>query len=654
MQIKITNKHRASINEGLMGLFLEDINYSIDGGLYAEMIENRAFEFVEARGVSDHYETEYDGLYGWSAYPNDSNGAILNIQSRTPLNIINPHYLEFTASQKQMAFSNKAYDGICMKKDLSYHISFYAKAEDYKDQLEVLIEKDGEIITSSFITASVQKEWVKYQTDLISKEDVSCGSFVIKLSCPGTVCFDFISMMPSDAVMGLFRKDLIQLLKDMKPGFLRFPGGCIVEGNTLDNRYQWKMSVGNVEERKMNWSRWSVHGNNEDKLIGQYSHYNQSLGIGYFEYFMLCEYLGAKPLPVINVGLACQYQSTEIVPIDHPAFQEYIDDALDLIEFANGSVNSEWGRLRMQMGHPEPFELEMIGIGNEQWETEQVDFFQRYEIFEQNIHKKYPNVKLIGSAGPDVTSEKYDAAWSYYRRANKKDFVYAVDEHYYNSPDWFYKNIHFYDDYPRDIKVFAGEYAAHSNWSTNCTEVNTWGAALSEAAFLTGVERNADVVILASYAPLLARLGYTQWTTDLIWFDGESCYGSPSYYVQKLYSTHTGTDLLQVQHDEEVIPYSVIYNKNENSIIVKLVNITDNIVEIRLETEFPLKEYGDVYYMQGQENDVNTIDKPCNINIQKNTLKTASNMDYKIDPKTFQVIKLYGLDNVVPVLPYNV
>jgi alpha-N-arabinofuranosidase len=644
MKLKITNNVKFPIQQGMIGLFFEDINYGLDGGLHAEMIENRSFEFVQTRGHNHQYEETFDGMYGWSTYPDSANGASLSIQAVNPLNATNPHYLAFTAVDTQLAFTNKAYDGICMKKGVSYHVSFYAKAEVYDDGIAVQIVKDGKVMASSVVASNVHSEWQQYHADLVCDEDVSYGAFTISLMQPGTVCFDFVSMIPTDAVLGLFRKDLVSILKDMKPGFLRFPGGCIVEGYSLDNRYQWKKSVGRAEERESNSSRWALHGNNEaNHYTSPYSHYNQTLGIGFYEYFLLCEWLDAKPIPVVNVGLACQYQSTEIVHVDDPAFDAYIQDTLDLIEFANGPVDSPWGQLRMEMGHAEPFGLDMIGLGNEQWETEHVDFFRRYELFEQAIHARFPDIKIIGSAGPDVTSDKYRAAWDYYREHSSanSNFVYAVDEHYYVKPDWLYDNIKFYDNYPRDIKVFAGEYAAHYGNGMNSPWFNSWGAAMAEAAFLTGIERNADVVVLASYAPLLARLGYAQWSPNMIWFDGEHTYGTPSYYVQKLYSTLMGTDLLQVMSDGEEIPHTVCFDRRDQSIIVKLVNASDHPVCVQLETEFSLAENGEVYMMQGNEDDVNSIEDPQRIAPLRSTINIAETMDYEIGARSFHVIKMY-------------
>ena len=638
MQIKITDKFGASIQKGMIGLFFEDINYGLDGGLHAEMIENRSFEFMESKGDKGSFRESFDGLYGWTVYPKSVSGARLQIQTVSPQNDINPHYLEFTAADTQKAFTNKAYDGISMKQETHYQVSFYARAEDYTGGIEVSVEKDNKVMAKASITSVVGSEWTRYTAQLSCSEAVSYGAFVIRLDRPGTVCFDFVSMIPSDAVLGLFRRDLVELLEEMKPGFLRFPGGCIVEGYSLDNRYQWKKSIGAAEARKSNSSRWAMHGNNEEnQYTSQYSHYNQSLGIGYYEYFLLCEYLEARPIPVVNVGLACQFQSTEHVAVDDSAFSEYIQDALDLIEFANGPVDSEWGRLRMEMGHPDPFGLEMIGIGNEQWETEHVDFFKRYELFEQAIHEHYPSVQLIGSAGPDISSEHYSQAWDYYRKGTEgnPNFVYAVDEHYYVKPEWLCDNVHFYDNYPRDIKVFAGEYAGHYGNGMNAPHFNSWGAALAEAAFLTGIERNADVVVLASYAPLFARIGYAQWSPDMIWFDGESSYGTPSYYVQKMYSTLMGTKILQVVNDEEEIPFTVSYDTEEQVIYVKLVNTLEHSVSVELETGISLSGNGEVYVMQGQDEEVNSSEDPLNIAPRSYPLKTAIPWFMRSDPSHF-------------------
>src|SRR5690625_3459387 len=462
-----------------------------------------------------------------------------------------------------------------------------------------------------------------------------------------------ISLMPEDAVLGIFRKDLVELLRDMEPGFMRFPGGCIVEGNDLNNRYQWKLSIGEVGRRKANWSRWAVHDNCSDNHFhGPYSHYNQTLGIGYYEYFLLCEYLNAKPIPVVNVGLACQYQSSEQVPMASDEFQEYLQDALDLIEFANGAATTKWGSIRAEMGHPEPFNLEMLGIGNEQWQTEEVDFFERYRQFEQIINAKYPEIKLIGSAGPDVASETYQGAWEFYREEAKanSNFVYAVDEHYYQSVDWFLNNSNFYDDYPRDVKVFAGEYATHVSNGMNNPIANNWLAGLAEAAFLTGIERNADVVVLASYAPLLARLNYAQWSPNLIWFDDVGSYGTPSYYVQKLYATNMGDHTLESKWNQEPADsYQIAsYDQKNKELIIKLVNSSDGVQKVAIDlTDWTISEEGRLIQMRSDKSDaVNDLKTPKNIAPQESVLSARQEFTFDMPAYSFSILRIAVLEDL--------
>lgn len=632
MQIMFSEKKKAAIAQDMTGLFFEDINYAADGGLYAEMIENRNFEFLDCYGDKADYYTIYDGGYGWRLYP-QTDAAKMRYVTGSPVAAENPHYLRFCAGQANLGFANKAYDGIALAKGGSYLVKFYARSCDYAGAVTVSVQKEGRVIaaeTVSLKTGSAREEkgWVKYGVTLRAEEEVRGADFVMTLKSAGTVEFDFISMMPKDALAGIFRRDLVELLAELKPGFIRFPGGCIVEGNTLLNRYDFKETLKAPERRRVNWNRWAVHNNKpENDFHGTFSHYNQTLGLGYYEYFLLCELVGAKPLPVLNVGLACQYQSFERVEPESEEFKAYIKDALDLIEFANGPVTSKWGAVRKEMGHEASFELELLGIGNEQWETQDARFFERYTRFEQAIHDVYPGIKLIGSAGPDITSDKYTAAWEFYRKkcAENETFAFAVDEHYYVKPEWFYANTHFYDDYPRDVKVFAGEYAAHTDAECAVSRKNTLGAALSEAAFLTGVERNADVVVLASYAPLFARDGYVQWAPDMIWFDDVRAYATPSYYVQKLYSHYKGTVTLDTLGGERTLEaehvfYNVVLDEAEDLIYCKIVNANGYAVEAELSGGCGTRRILWALVLGGGEkDDCNSLESPQKTVIRKQT-----------------------------------
>ena len=652
MNISILKKEGHEIQKDMIGLFFEDINYAADGGLYAEMLENRSFEFLKAYGEFGDYYTEYDGGYGWEAYPDDK-AVSLRCVMGSPLCEENPHYMRLTAKEAGYGLSNKAYDGICLKKDMEYKVSFFARSVKFDGSFDVAIVKDGKVYAEGSIASAEGKDatynyFKKYEVVIKAVEDVEGALFTLTLSKAGIAEFDFVSMFPMDAVAGVFRKDLFELLEGMHPGFIRFPGGCIIEGNTLVNRYRYKDSLAEPWRRKNNWNRWAVHNNcEENNYESVYSHYNQTLGLGFYEYFLLCDMIGAQPLPVLNVGLACQYQTTELVAIDSPEFKEYVQDAIDLIEFANGSVDTKWGALRAKMGHPEPFNLTMIGIGNEQWQTERADFFERYVIFEKAIHEINPEIRLIGSAGPDITSERYEMAWDFYRKhEDEPGFAYALDEHYYVKPQWLFDHVDFYDNYSRKIKVFSGEYAAHPCSGMNMPYANTLEGALAEAAFMTGIERNSDVVVLASYAPLFARVGYAQWSPDMIWFDGKVAYGSPSYYVQKLYGENIGDVTLLTEGREkeaakEGIYYSTSYLKEEDTIILKVVNKNDASVklDLNLDQAWACKEDYSAQIMSHEDvNAHNSIENPENVKPVAVTGRVATGLE--LPAYSFAVVRI--------------
>jgi alpha-L-arabinofuranosidase len=590
----LKNKAAHPISPDMIGLFFEDINFAADGGLYAELIENRSFEAVKSKGKDHNYILREDNLYAWSSIDGDE--TCLEISMNQPISSNNPHYLRFTSKKDGQGFKNKAYDGISLKKNLKYNISFYAREVQYPEgKILVKVTKEGKTYAETTIDFNNGKnppkdwytgiiadcdmlDWALYKGELTANDDIQGADFEIILTKKGSVEFDLISMIPEDAIAGIFRKDLFNALKDIHPGFIRFPGGCIIEGTSLMRRYQWKNTVGPLKDRKINTNLWALRGGNT--LGGNEMpdcHYMQSYGLGFYEFFLLCELLSSekrvcKPLPVLNIGLACQFRTYEVVPIDSPEFNNYIQDALDLIEFANGPVDSKWGKLRAEMGHPESFKMDMIAIGNEQWESKRVDLAPRYVAFEKAIHEKYPEIKCLGTAGPWVKHELYDKAWELYREKIKtnKTFTYAVDEHYYVAPEWLYENVVFYDNYPRDVGVFAGEYAAHDKNLSNSVE-----AAMSEAAMMTGYERNGDVVKLASYAPLFNRIGHSQWTPDLIWFDADKVVLTPSYYVQKIFSDYSGNEALELDGQEKGLREKKLYIsalKNGENKIVKIVN----------------------------------------------------------------------------------
>ena len=557
----VNAKPGAPIQPTMYGIFFEDINFGADGGLYAEMVENRSFEFP-------------NHLMGWNVFGN------VMVNDFKPAFERNPHYVTLQNAghdQKLTGLENHGFFGMGLKKGMKYDFSVYARLNNLqgkKTKLRVeIVGEDDSPIARDTITVTNNK-WQKYTATLLSKKTVKKGFMRIFLMGKEGVDLDHISMFPEDNWHGL-RADLVQDLADLHPGIFRFPGGCIVEGTDLATRYQWKNSVGPVENRPLNENRWNYTFPHR-----MYPNYYQSYGLGFYEFFLLSEKIGAEPLPVVSCGLACQFQNKDDDANAHVAvkdLQPYIDDALDLIEFANGGVNTKWGKLRAEMGHPAPFNLKQIGVGNEQWGKV---YPERLAEFVKQIRAKYPNIKICGTSGPSASGKDFDYGWEQMRKLK----VDLVDEHYYMSPKWFFDNANRYDKYDRKgPKVFAGEYAAHADH-----EPNSFEAALSEACFMTGLERNADVVYQATYAPLFAHVDGWQWRPDLIWFDNLTSVRSVNWYVQMLYGTNKGTNIVNITEDGKVLTgqdglyASAVYDKPSKNYIVKIGNNADKDQQITL------------------------------------------------------------------------
>ena len=612
MKITISKENGVPVQQGSMGIFFEDINYALDGGLYAELLENRNFEAKDAHGSIGNYTVVNDGSYAWEVYPAGAPVA-LKVKDDRPLYVENPHYLRVVTQREGCGVANKAYDGVFLKKGETLRLSFWVRSYDYRGTVRAGVYARGGMIFEVKCKPRADGKWHRYAFRVRAKEACEGAQFRFTLDKAGAVHIDNFSLMPEDAVFGVFRRDLAKLLKELRPGFVRFPGGCVVEGNTLANRYQWKLSVGQTERRRHNWNRWAVHGATEEgDFHSPFSHYGQTLGVGYYEYFLLCEYLNAKPLPVVGLGLACQYMSKEAVGVDDPELETYIQEALDVVEFANGGRDTVWGRVRAEMGHPEPFGLEYLGLGNEQWQTEESDFYRRFELFSARVREKYPEIKVIGTVGPDVGTPRNRQAWAWTLKQLEKDeaFVYASDEHFYVPPQWLYEHADMYDKYPRAGKVYAGEYAAHVEGAAArlSPEANVWEGALAEAAFMTGMERNADVVVMKSYAPLFARIGYAQWSPDLIWFDAKQAFGSANYHVQKMYSLLTGEVSYPTVTDGAGTYASA--TSSGDLTYVKVVNATAQPVTADVEADFDFGEMLRVVQMKGKLADCNTAAQP--------------------------------------------
>ncbi|VBB47477.1 Alpha-L-arabinofuranosidase domain protein [uncultured Paludibacter sp.] len=614
-------KNGIPIQKTMYGIFFEDINYGADGGLYAELVKNRSFEFPEH-------------LMGWNTFGK------VEIKDNGPFNN-NPHYVHLSYAghdEKHTGLENEGFFGIGVKKDAEYRFSVWTKSSLPNGSLKIeIIDTQSNIIASQKLEVP-SSEWKQYELILKSSKTEAKAKLRIFLTSKSDVDLEHISLFPVDTWKGRnngLRKDLAQALYDLKPGVFRFPGGCIVEGTDLATRYQWKNTIVPVENRKLNENRWQYTFTNRF-----FPDYYQSYGLGFFEFFQLAEDIGAEPLPVLSCGLACQFQNKDIhahVPVAE--LNPYVQDALDLIEFANGNVSTKYGKIRAEMGHPEPFNLKLIAIGNEQWGSL---YPERLEPFINAIRAKYPEIKIIGSAGPSPDGNDFDYGWEQMKRL-KADLV---DEHYYRSPEWFLSNAARYDKYDRKgPKVFAGEYACHPK-----NRKNNFESALCEAAFMTGFERNADVVQMCTYAPLFSHVDGWQWKPDLIWFDNLRVVKSVNYYVQQLYGNNPGTNVLPTFENktaltgQDGIYASSSYDKNKNEIILKIANTSDS-------------ERSVTYHLKGLKNSErkatktvitssdldaeNTLDNPENVVPTSVEINIAGNdFELKIEPKSFYLLNI--------------
>lgn len=550
----------AEIAPTMWGVFFEDINFGADGGIYAELVKNRSFEFFKPwMGWERKHKTFVEGQ--------------LQIKNQ-PDRPSNPRYLSVQLNQNRkgdLGIINEGFRGMGLKKDLTYDFSvlYRVKKGSFKLYIELLNEKN-EVVGSgeSHEISGESAGWQKLELSFKSGQTVPKGKMALWFTGNGEADFDMISLFPTDTWKGRkggMRADMIQMLADLKPGFVRFPGGCIVEGFDLNNRYQWKKTIGPIEDRQLIMNRWNIefaHRSAPD--------YFQTFGLGFFEYFQLAEDIGAEPLPILNCGMACQFNSAELVELDD--LEPYVQDALDLIEFANGDASTTWGRERIKMGHPEPFNLKFIGVGNENWGPQ---YIERLEIFQKAIKARYPQVKIVASSGTTTEGDRFDLL----DKALRKMKIDIIDEHAYKSPSWLLENAARYDAYDRNgPEIFVGEWASHTRNTGSDINVNNWLAALTESAFMTGLERNADVVRLTSYAPLFAHVDGWQWSPDLIWLDNLNIYGTPSYYVQKQFSTHRGTHMLNLVADgkplagQDSLYASAVWDESTREIILKITN----------------------------------------------------------------------------------
>jgi alpha-N-arabinofuranosidase len=599
----------AEISPQMFGVFFEDINFAADGGLYPELVKNRSFEFSEP--LMGWHE-----VLGYSAKGLDPHKGEISIHSEHGLNASNPHYLRVKVYEPGYAFYNTGYRGMGVVSGAEYRFSAYVRSAGPKTIRAEVVDENRQVIGSGKLEG-FDGEWRHYETVIRMSATAQHAQLNLIGDEAGSLDLDMVSLFPVDTWKGRpngLRKDLVQLLADMHPGFVRFPGGCIVEGRQLATRYRWKTTVGDIAQRTTLINRW-----NDEFDQRPAPDYFQSFGLGFYEYFQLAEDIGARPLPILNCGMACQFNSSETAKVEE--LHEYIQDALDLIEFANGPVTTAWGGLRAKMGHPEPFHLTMIGVGNEQWGPR---YLERYKVFAEALKAQHPEISLVVSAGPLPAGEPFDSMWANWRE-QKADIV---DEHYYMDPQWFLTNTGRYDHYDRSgPKVFAGEYAAQTAGMTRPDNKNNWKSAIAEAAFMTGLERNGDVVQMASYAPLLAHVDAWQWKPDAIWFDNLRSYGTPDYYVQSVFANNAGTRIVPVTpHAEAGLYTSATLDERSHELIVKAINDTAQArpAEIQLDGTFASGTARVITLASADLNAENSFEEPKHLAPQEGTAAVRS------------------------------
>ena len=627
-----------AISDELIGIFFEDISSAADGGLYAELVQNGSFEYspVERDGWGP-------GTAWRMARPGHSLG---NLEPRmdNAIHPNNPTYMRLHIERvkeyydykgwKGFGLQNDGFDGFSVKAGAKYDFSaFFRNVKGGQKQVRVVLAepqgwgKDPKLLAEATLEVGDQS-WKKYACVLTPAEESQKAVLQILVLNQGVMDVDMVSLMPEDTYKGHgLRKDLAQALADLNPKFLRFPGGCVVHGggDGFWNTYRWKTTVGPKEQRRALKNTWGYH---------------QSMGLGYYEYFQLCEDIGMEPLPILPCGVSCQGtnggwgmkdQAQDVVPMSE--MDEWVQDALDLIEWANGDATTKWGKVRAEAGHPKPFGLKYLGIGNE--ERISPEFTERFKYMYEKVTKAHPEIIIVGTAGPGSHpgNPDYENGW---KLADELGMP-IMDEHYYEPRDYFLKSRQ-YDKYPRDrkTKVYLGEYAAKDKKLID---------ALAEGLYLLHVERNADVVVMTSYAPLFARKNATNWNPDLIYFDNERPYLTCSYYIQQMFGQSSGNyyygDCVKINDQTDLQEQSVILNTKTRQLFVKLCNASADAKTASIDlTRFKgLKKVMKKTVLSGQPEDENNFEKQP-IAPKTETLKTKKKMNLDLAPYSFVMLQV--------------
>lgn len=617
------------ISPDLFGIFFEDLSYAADGGLYAELIQNRSFEYNPADN------RDWNSMTAWR-YETDGFGyGTISVETAAPVHPNNPHYILLDIQdegQKGVGLENSGFDGIPVKAGKNYNFSVFLNSlsgQSLPVKVALVDRKGKELGSSSFTTAN--KGWKKYAEQIHVNFDNDSAKLVLLIKAKGKVGIDMVSLFPEETFKnhknGL-RADLAQVIADIKPKFMRFPGGCLTHGDGIANIYRWKNTIGPVEQRVEQRNIWNYH---------------QSVGLGYFEYFQFCEDIGAKPVPVLAAGVSCQNSGgtwkiggTGQKGIPMEEMSAYVQDVLDLIEYANGPATSTWGAKRAAAGHPAPFNLEYLGIGNEDKITGV--FEERFRMIYDAVHKAHPEIKIIGTVGPSPKGEDFDKGWKLADQLS----VGIVDEHYYEKPQWFLKNTARYDSYNRlRSKVYIGEYASWSNTLFN---------ALAEAVYMTNLERNGDVVRMASYAPLIARIGHTSWNPNLIYFNGTKVFPTVNYYVQQQFAANSGNEylpgIIKLKGEKTAIDTtadtSVVRDSATGDIILKIANAgnTELSGEADLSKIGQLPKSATLAVITGKPEVKNSADNPQAILPKTSVIKLQKRWAFNVPAYSLTVVRI--------------
>ena len=634
-----------AISDELIGIFFEDISSSADGGLYAELIQNGSFEYSPA---------ERDGWGAGTSWkvirPGHSLG-LLEVKMDKGIHPNNPTYMRLTAERvkefydykgwKGYGIENSGFGGISVKSGAKYEFSVFLRNYGQAKQVRVvLVEpqkgKEPKLLAEAFVTADAA-DWKKYSAVLVPNADSKKAVLQILMLTQGVMDVDMVSLMPQDTYMGHgLRKDLAQTLADLQPKFMRFPGGCVVHGggDGFWDTYRWKTTIGPKEQRRGLKNTWGYH---------------QSMGLGFYEYFQFCEDLGMEPVPILPSGVSCQganggwnmwpTQAQDVVPMSE--MDEWVSEAIDLIEWANGDpATNKWAKMRADAGHPKPFNLKYLGIGNE--EKISPEFNERFKYIYERVTKAHPEIIIVGTTGPGSHPKNpdFEAGW---KLAEELDMP-IIDEHYYEK-DSFFLSKRQYDSYPRTrkTKVYLGEYAAKDKRLID---------ALAEGLYLLHVERNGDVVCMTSYAPLFAKKDATNWNPDLIYFDNERPYLTCSYYVQQMFGQSSGQyyygdcvqfkgDAAGVEQPQVDVHYgqSVVLNVKKRKLYVKLVNASAEKKEADIDlSRFPIKKNVVKTVLTGDAKDENNYEKQP-IAPKKETVKAQKKFSFDLEPYTMVMLE---------------